>query len=550
MKICVLLTLVLLGFSVQLRAEGHVQKKPNIIVFVTDDEGFHHISRYGADVQTPAIDELAEKGVTFTQAIAPAAVCTPSRYSIMTGLYAGKNKSNTFKQENPPGNPYKITWNTFLTEEDITLHEVMSSYGYYTGMVGKWHLSDFSGEDLPIFSGREDLDSPSTDRKLQQHQAMIVDKVKAVSGADFVANVVAENNEELPIERLRVHNPEWITQGAIEFLDSANAERPFFLVVASTNPHGPSATLALKVSPIYTPEGRMPASSTYHPPRREIETRLKSQNLNLEHQHVSALFVNDQIAALQRKINEMGQADNTVFLFVSDHNSEPGKATTYDAGVRIPMIMTWPGIIDGGTVNDNVVQVTDIFPTVLDVAGLNIDLGLDGRSMLPAVQTASPLRNEAYLEMGWTRAVRTKRYKYIAFRYPQPIVDEMKRGIRQEAPNHLDLPAQGQPNITMQYYNGYFAADQLYDLQADPNEQFNLAYDPNYATVLKDMKARLQRYLSSFSHPFDLNDTAYMESESFNRLVKITLDKAPERQPVWASHVRFRPGPEIEKQKD
>ncbi|MBU3020247.1 sulfatase-like hydrolase/transferase [Aestuariibacter sp. A3R04] len=96
MKICVLLTLVLLGFSVQLRAEGHVQKKPNIIVFVTDDEGFHHISRYGADVQTPAIDELAEKGVTFTQAIAPAAVCTPSRYSIMTGLYAGKNKSNTF----------------------------------------------------------------------------------------------------------------------------------------------------------------------------------------------------------------------------------------------------------------------------------------------------------------------------------------------------------------------------------------------------------------------------------------------------------------------
>lgn len=221
-------------------------------------------------------------------------------------------------------------------------------------------------------------------------------------------------------------------QGAIEFLDSTTGEQPFFLVVASTNPHGPAATFSLNTVPKYTPEGKVEASTPYHPPRENIAKRLKEQGLRVDHQTVSALFVDDQIAALQKKIKEIGQAENTVFLFVSDHKSEPGKATTY--------------------------------------------------------------------------------------RYPKSVVDDMKNGIRQEAPNHLDLPNQGQPNITMQYYEGYFAADQLYDLQADPNEQFNLAYNPDYAPVLKDMKARLQRYLSTFSHPFNLEDTVFMESEAFNRL--------------------------------
>lgn len=542
-----LVTLGLLGLSCLLQAEEGNDKRPNIVVYVTDDEGFHHISHYGAKVQTPAIDELAKQGVTFTQAIAPAAVCTPSRYSIMTGLYAGKNKSETFKNDNPADSPYKVTWNTFLTGQDITLHEMLSANGYYTGMVGKWHLSDMHTEALPVFSGNENLDSPSTDSKLQQYQAVVANKVKAVSGANFVANIVAENNEEIPIDRLRVHNPEWITQGAIEFLDSTTDEQPFFLVVASTNPHGPAATLSLNTTPNYTPEGKIEVSTPYHPPRENIAKRLKEQGLRVDHQNVSALFVDDQIAALQKKIKEIGQAENTVFLFVSDHNSEPGKATTYDAGVRIPMIMTWPGVIRAGTDNNNVVQVTDIFPTVLDIAGANIDLGLDGKSMLPAVLASTPLREEAYLEMGWTRAVRTERYKYIAFRYPKSVIDDMKNGTRQEAPNHLDLPNQGQPNITMQYYEGYFAADQLYDLQADPNEQFNLAYNPDYAPVLKDMKARLQRYLSTFSHPFDLEDTVFMESEAFNRLALKTLEKAPQRQPDWAGHVKFRAGPQVEK---
>lgn len=525
--------------------EQEPSKRPNIIVYLTDDEGFHHISHYGAKIQTPSIDQLAQEGVTFTQAIASTAVCTPSRYSIMTGLYAGKNKSAAFKRDNPAGSPYKVTWNTYLTPEDVTVHETMSAHGYYTGMVGKWHLNDIHDRGLPKFKGNEDLDLKSTSQKLKKHQDILARMVKKYSGADFVANIVAENNEEIPIKQLRVHNPEWVTQGAIEFLDSTSKDEPFFLIVSSTSPHGPAATLSLKENPRHTPEGKIPQVTPYHPDRKSIVQRLKQQNIRVNHQAVSALFVNDQVAALQKKVKEMGIEQETVFIFASDHNSEPGKATTYDAGVRIPMLMKWPGVIEPGLVNHNVVQVTDIFPTAMDIAGIDSNLDLDGKSIVPAVLEGKPLRDEAFLEIGRLRAVRTDRFKYIAFRYPQSIINKMKYGKLKEAPNHLELPNQGQPNISMQYYNGYFAPDQLYDLEADPNEQINLAKDPKYAEILKEMKARLQKYLDRSDYPYDLSDTAFMESEVFRELAKETLRKAKERQPEWAQHVKFRKGPQL-----
>ncbi|MER2491793.1 sulfatase family protein [Catenovulum sediminis] len=518
---------------------------PNIVVLFSDDAGFHHISHYGGEVPTPNIDAIGQNGVTFNQAIAPAAVCTPSRYSLMTGLYAGRNKSAEFLAENPLDQPYNIAWNTFLTGKDTTMHQVMSQHGYYTGFVGKWHITDHLTMDVPHLKGDEDLDSEVTDNLLKHHQNKLAEHIKAMTKSDFVANVIAANNEEVPIDKLKVHNPEWITQGAMEFLDTVKGEKkPFFLLVASTNPHGPSAQKSLDMSPHYTPEGRIFAPTKYHPKRETIVERLKDAGLPVNHKTVSSVFLDDQVAAVQTKLKEIGEADNTVIIYLSDHNSEPGKATTYDAGVRIPMLVSWPGKITPGTINENVVQVTDVFPTALDIANINHKLNLDGRSILPAILQNQPMRDDVYLEMGWTRAVRTDRFKYIAFRYPASVIQAMKSKNLSEAPNHLNIPTQGQPNVTMLHYPHYFDPDQLYDLHKDPKEQHNLANDPAYANVMANMKARLAKYLARFEHPYDLEDTKFMKSEFFQSLSYKTLSKAEDRLPKWAKHVQWRIAPE------
>lgn len=122
----------------------------------------------------------------------------------------------------------------------------------------------------------------------------------------------------------------------------------------------------------------------------------------------------------------------------------------------------------------------------------------------------------------------------------------MISGKLKKAPNHVNIRLQGQPNITMQYYLGYFDSDQLYDLEKDPYEQNNLAYDSGYKEVLKEMKSRLDKYLKTFKHPFDLEKTEFMETDDFKELAKKTRS-------IGTDHISWWHGmqwPPQEKKKD
>ncbi len=501
------------------------KNRPNIVCIITDDTSFDMLGCYGGNVLTPEINRIAEEGARFTQMYCAAAACTPSRYNYLTGHYCGRNLVPEFLEGNPTDEPYSVAWNTVLTENIPSVAGVLSANGYRTGYTGKWHIGrNRRALGVPDLAPDADPDDPAVDAKLREYQQILVDEVKKTGGFDEAASIVWGNNESMPIRKLQHHNLEWITKGALDFLNTCEADQPFFLNVATTAIHGPLHTASLAQDPHYTQGGKLDNLVEAHPPRETLAERLRDAGLPWHHITAGALWVDDLVAAIRHKLEAMEVLDDTIFIFCTDHGVEPGKGTCYEKGVRIPLVMRWPGKIATGIDFEARVQNVDFAPTLFEACDITPPPGMhiDGQSWWPQLLHGAPEREELYLEFGYTRAIGTRSWKYIALRYPSDLMEAMKSGALDEAPNYIHQRMQGQMNIAIENYPGYFDADQLYDLQADPMEQHNLAQDPAYADVLADMKDRLQNYLETFEHPFDLDADPFLNSERFKALADET----------------------------
>ena len=240
------------------------------------------------------------------------------------------------------------------------------------------------------------------------------------------------------------------------------------------------------------------------------------------------LSLDYQVAAIRIKLAERGLDENTVVIYLADHGVEPGKATSYLRGTRIPFIATWLGREQPERVSDKIVQVCDILPTLYDLATGGAPPPADewdGRSF------ASVLRNEpfsgrefAYFENGFTRSIYRDGMHYIAWRYPQSIIDKMKSGELKEAPDHLNTLINGQASITMEEISSYWDPDQLFDVEKDPYETTNVFKNPEYADKLALLKKDLRGVLDSFDHPFDLDSSAFQTSPLFDALKQPRID--------------------------
>jgi len=226
-------------------------------------------------------------------------------------------------------------------------------------------------------------------------------------------------------------------------------------------------------------------------------------------------------------LNDLGVEQNTIVIFMADHNIEPGKATCYEKGSRVPFIIRWPEQIQPGRVSDALVQSVDILPTLMQLAGAPLpqDGTFDGKSMAPVLSEESDsIHDYIYTESGYARAVTDGHFKYIAVRYPDAVVQQMENGTMQYAPNHLNTFKQSHSHIAMQHFPHYFDQDQLYDLKNDPYEQNNLADKPDYAGELDRLKKALQEKLNTFSHPFDLAPVPFMQTDEYERMAQNTRD--------------------------
>lgn len=474
--------------------------RPNIIVLYSDELTHEYLSCYGGSIPTPNLDSLAREGMKFTNAYVAAPMCTPSRFALLTGTFAGR--CERLADTNAP---YMIGWNTPVGGAQ-TIPGVIRSAGYTSGAVGKWHLGGINN----------------------QSQETIRESVKAAAGFDHAASILPGN-----WDRYNYHNIPWFTKGAVDFINQQKGKsNPFFLYVASTAVHGPAHQEALTRDITQTPWGTIPDIGTYGLDQEALKDEVSSWPPYKQHQYVGMKDLDNHVGHILKAVKENGMEENTLIFFLSDHNIEPGKASCYDKGCRVPMIVKWPGVVRPGTTSSSLVHHVDIAQTVFDVAGVSSYDKIDGVSMLGLFQdpTAST-REHAYMESGYTRAVRLGKYKYIAVKFPQSVIEKTKSS--EYAPNYFDNHKQDHSQICLTHFPHYFDQDQLYDLETDPYEQNNLALQSSQAAKLAECKSVLRTYLDTFVNPYSLDTIPYMQTAEWRR-------KAENTRSIGTEYIEWR----------
>lgn len=508
-------------------------KKPNIILIIADDLSPDYLGCYGGPTPTPHLDRLAEGGARFTNAHAVSALSNPSRYTILTGQFPGRNP-NVIKQSAPDA-PYYVGQNTEWTNNEPSIARSLKSKGYLTGYIGKWH-SNFSalegGEELP--SGL-DKDAAETTRLLSDIQQKHIAAVKQISGFDHVACLQVGNLDGKAKTNpwMGHHNPEWLTQGALDFIDSAgHSGKPFFLHLANSMPHSPDNIESLKQDPRYTVAGKLNQPSSSHPSRNTVFERLAAAGLNTSG-HIASInagtiALDDQLGAVIKRLEELGIAENTLIIWFADH-SIYGKGSCYSPGTRVPLIAWWPAQIKGGCVVETAVSLVDVFNTCMSAA--HAGLSGDGNDLLPLINGPAETERSVYQEIGWHRGVVCGRYHYVAFRPAPDAISKMQHG---EIAYAVDQPSGVMRNIfgdlNLPFKPAWFDADQLYDLQTDPLERHNLAYHPAYAAVLADMKTRLAAFTARFERQFPSEAPEFLLSPEYQQLVANRKKIAEEKE--------------------
>ena len=326
-------------------------RKPNIILLMTDDMGYECLSSNGClSYNTPALDNLAEKGIRFTHAYSQP-LCTPSRVKIMTGKYNYRN--------------YKAFG--YLDENEKTFGTLLKEAGYATCVVGKWQLNGVNSE------------FKSTDKELlirPQHFGFddyCLWNFIGNSGNRYFDPKLYQDGKELKDLEDR-YGPDVVSDYAVEFMDR-NKERPFFLYYPMILVHSPF---------VPTPDSE------------------EWKHKNLRHTRNDRFFKDmveytDKIVQkLISHIEELGLADHTIFIFTADNGTHyslttqtangpyrGGKGTMHDAGTDVLIVVYNPGKIKTGFEYNELFEFSDFLPSFADFAGIAVPEGIDGKSYYP-----------------------------------------------------------------------------------------------------------------------------------------------------------------------
>jgi arylsulfatase A-like enzyme len=489
-----------LGRGLASAGADQATRPPNVVYFLVDDASPGYFGFSGGSVLTPHTDSLARNGMSFQRAYVASSVCTPSRFNSLTGRYASRCQSPGFVEACPPGQQSFVVWNTRLDGEKWPLPRALQQGGYATGMVGKWHLG--KGPNVVALRDRDaDPTDPQVARRLRETQQQVCEHVKSC-GFDYAASVYNGNIGEwvVPLEALRYHSMEWMAKGAVDFIDLYH-DRPFFLYMPTTLPHSPSPLRSFHADPRITEAGLLEEHLGVMPSRASALERVRAAGLPEE--KVANTWLDDGIGAVLKRIEDYGLTEDTIFIFSNDNGAgaqrSGAKSTCYDPGIHVPLLIQWKGHIEPGT-TDALAQNIDLAATILDACGVAApaDMHLDGRSLMPVLTGRdAQWRDALFFEIYYSRAVRTDRWKYIAWRYPEDVRQKLASGELEQGPKLSQ-----HPDGHAERYPGFYDQDQLYDLRADPGEQVNLAADPEYQDVLAEMRGRLEEWLHTFPHSF------------------------------------------------
>ncbi len=480
-KLFSLLTLVCLAvFSSTLSA-----KKPNIILFVTDDQS-PIAGCYGSPViQTPYLDQLAAEGTRFTHAFATTASCSASRSVILTGIHNHANGQY--------GHTHHFhKFETFAKCAALSLPNQLRALGYRTAQMGKLHVA------------------PEKVYQFDQY-----------------------------IRQPNGHNtPSWIEK--CKPLFNEETDKPFFLYFATHDPHrsgGVDKTAPEKLKPNLF--GNPPVGKSYqgiketvYDPAKIIVPDFLPDTMECRREiaqyYQSCTRTDQALGRMIEALKEAKQYENTMIIFTADHGMAfPGaKTTVYEAGLHVPFVVRMPGLKKRGVVCDAMISHTDITPTILDVAGGLDEAKRAPKKLLPVEKLGrgenpgGKLKNyhgrswvsllETEKTQGWNeilgshtfheiqmyypmRTVRGRRYKLIwniASPLPYPFASDLWVASSWQAQYQKGQKAlYGKRSVSSYIQRPRF---ELFDIQKDPSESNNLASDPAFAEKLEERKQRLK----------------------------------------------------------
>ena len=484
-------------------------ERPNIIMFLIDDQNPSSIAAFGGDTYTPNLDRTAEEGMKFTRAYVSSSVCTPSRYTFLTGRFAGNSHSKRYLDEvGGKENQGLPNFNVALERDNMNVGNVLREAGYTTGFVGKYHLT--SKLDFPEFykgkNGWIDIPkdaSPGPETSAQfKHNERWMRRYLQTLGFSWAKNVYPENIHS-PYSS---HNPEWTTVAALEFIEE-NKNGPFYLHLCSTLLHGPDKSWRKSIDhPLITGKGEVKSLPAVMTPRAELLKTITEKGFDPDSHVAGEAWIDDSLGAILQKLKELGIDDNTLVIFAPDHGRD-GKASVFShGGCQVPMLMRWPNGIPAGQFCDELVQNIDLVPTYFELAEAEKpdSYRIDGTSLTPLFQNgnADDWRDHVYLEMGAARAAVTKEWSYIAVRHTKEQVAVIEKALPQNLPKALSYIGRLGIGVRGADHPGFFDEDQLYNLKNDPKEMQNLAHDKRQADRLGEMRSLMQHDLEAIGRPF------------------------------------------------
>jgi arylsulfatase A-like enzyme len=360
--------------------------RPNIIVIVSDDQGYNDLSvQGGREIPTPHIDSIASNGVRFTSGYVSGPYCSPTRAGLMTGRYQTR-----FGHEFNPGPAATTDADVGLPLTQATLADRLKAAGYVTGMVGKWHLG-YSSKFHPMQRGFDEF-------------------FGFLGGAHSYVN-----SEEDPDNRILrgvqpVSEPAYLTDAlgreAVAFIDRHKTPaKPFFLYWTFNAVH----------SPLQAPEKYLSRFATITDTRRRTYAAMLSA-------------MDDAVGLALAKLREAGLENNTLIFYVSDNggpasngsNNHPlrgQKAQTLEGGIRVPFLVQWKGTLPAGVAYDQPVIQLDIHATALAAAGVapTPAMNLDGVNLLPYLkgESSGPPHQALYWQFGEQMAIRAGDWKLV-----------------------------------------------------------------------------------------------------------------------------------------
>ncbi len=354
--------------------------KPNVILILADDLGWTDLASFGSDLhETPALDQLVRDGMKFTQNYSACTVCSPTRAALLTGKYPARLHITDWIPGSMPDNPKLLVpdWTKFLPLEETTLAEVFKAAGYATASIGKWHLAKVgTNESYPESQGF-DLNIAGTDKP----------QPPTFTAPWKIPTLTPEGKDG-------EHLTDRLGEEAVKWIESVK-EKPFFLYL----PH----------FAVHTPiQGRPDLVEKY---RRKIAAK-RAGTLNHKNPGYAAMMesLDTAIGRVRAKLAELKLTGRTIVIFTSDNggrvtldniNGVPttsnvplrvGKASAYEGGVRVPLIVSWPGVTPPGSVSAAPVITMDLFPTLVEMAGLPAS---PAKTAIDGVNFAAVLRNSA-----------------------------------------------------------------------------------------------------------------------------------------------------------